>query len=364
MVIRPPPAIIRKLNQNFILIGSMKICIIGAGASGILLSLLLHQSGMTTSDFCIVDPHFDGGALQRKWMNVVSNTTWSATTHAFHRCLPLFKLPSWAQHLPPDKPTPLHTIAKLLRDLFIPLKIQTIRGTVCQATWKSENEEWTVSIQSGREGTTEINCKRLLFAQGSFSKQYDTSIPSIPLDIALDVARLKTYLSPSDQVVVFGTNHSGTLVLKNLVDLGVKHITAVHKSSRPFIWARDGEYDGLKLDGATIADSIVSGTYASIRLIPYENTPGLIKETRNASWVVYATGFQPDTSIRVMNDNTVVSYIEYDPKTGALKNLPNAWGFGIAYPSQALDGIHYDVGISSFMEHFYRQIPALNGGDL
>jgi hypothetical protein len=339
----------------------MKVCIIGAGASGILLSLLLQQFGLSTNDFCIIDPHFDGGDLQRKWPNVISNTPWSATTDAFRRCLPSVELPKWAKELPPDQPTPLRTIAKLLRDLFHARKFQTVRGTVEKAIWKPEDGTWIVYVQSGT-GITEINATRVLFAQGSVPKHYDMPIPSIPLEVALDADRIKTYVKSSDQVIVFGTNHSGIIVLKNLVDNDVGRIVGVHKGSKPFIWARDAEYEGLKLDGAAVADSIISGKYPSIRLVSYDNTPNLIRETRNATWVVYATGFQPDTTIRVSDESTDISHTEYDPNTGVLKNAPNAWGFGIAYPSQAPDGIHYDVGISSFLEHFHKQIPSILPG--
>jgi hypothetical protein len=338
----------------------MKLCIIGAGASGILLSLLLHQSGFSHGSFCIVDQHFDGGALQRQWANVVSNTTWSITTEAFRRCLPSLELPTWAKELPADKPTSLSTIARLLRELFMSHKFQTVRGIVQRATWKPENGAWTIYVQSGT-GISEITSQRVIFAQGSIPKQYDLPIPSIPLEVALDLERLKTYIKPSDRIIVFGTNHSGTLVLKNLVDVGLKGIVGVYKDSIPFIWARDGQYNGLKLDGATIADSIMAGHYPDIRLISYKDVSEMVKATRYASWAVYAAGFIMNNSIRVTVGDHEKSIMEYDSLTGVLKGVPNAWGFGIAYPSQAPDGIHYDVGISSFLEHLYKQIPNIVG---
>jgi hypothetical protein len=222
--------------------------------------------------------------------------------------------------------------------------------------WKPENDAWTIYVESGT-GLTEINATRVLFAQGSVPKQYDIPIPSIPLEVALDSERLKSYISPSDQVVVLGTNHSGTLVLKNLAEAGLKNIIGVYKKSKAFIWARDGEYEGLKLDGAAIADAICAGEYPTIRLISYENVSDMVKATRGATWLVYAVGFTLNTDIRITNDNTDVPITGYDATTGALKGVPNAWGFGIAFPSQAPDGVHFDVGISSFLEHFYKQIP-------
>ena len=83
----------------------------------------------------------------------------------------------------------------------------------------------------------------------------------------------------------------------------------------------------------------------------------MMRETRHATWVIYAAGFMPNTDARVTVDSVDQPYTEYDPTTGLLKNMPNAWGFGIAYPSQAPDGTHFDVGISPFLEHFNKQIP-------
>ena len=336
----------------------MKVCIIGAGASGILLSLLLHQFGVSPHDICVIDPFFDAGALQRSWSPVISNTTWRATTDALKKSLPSLVLPTWATELPPDQPTPLLTIAKLLQGLFSQTKFQTVRGQLQHAIWKPENAQWTLLVQSGA-GITELNCTKLLFAQGSIPKQYDIPIPSIPLEVALDRYRLASYVGPKDHVIVFGTNHSGVVVLKNLASWGVERIIGVYKNESPFIWARDGEYDGLKLEGAAIADSIVAGRLPSITLVAYNDVAAMMRETRRATWVVYAAGFMPNTAIRVTVGSVDQSYTGYDPTTGVLKNVPNAWGFGIAYPSQAPDGIHFDVGISPFLEHFHKQIPAI-----
>ena len=85
----------------------------------------------------------------------------------------------------------------------------------------------------------------------------------------------------------------------------------------------------------------------------------MVKASRHATWVIYATGFVIHRSVRVVVGSDDVSMAEYDANTGVLKGAPNAWGFGIAYPSQAPDGVHFDVGISSFLEHFYRQIPTI-----
>jgi hypothetical protein len=119
------------------------------------------------------------------------------------------------------------------------------------------------------------------------------------------------------------------------------------------------EPSGKAASPADIADAIRAGQYPAIRLIAYADISEMIKATRGATWLVYAAGFTPNTDIRITVDNTEVPMTGYDATTGVLKGIPNAWGFGIAYPSQAPDGIHFDVGISSFLEHFYTQIPTI-----
>ena len=51
------------------------ICIIGAGVTGLSLLLLLQESGIDPSKIVVIDPHFDGGDLARKWTTIQSNTT-------------------------------------------------------------------------------------------------------------------------------------------------------------------------------------------------------------------------------------------------------------------------------------------------
>ena len=340
----------------------MKICIIGAGASGILLILLLHQNGMNLRDIAIIDPHFDGGLLQRSWGPVISNTPWIVTLGSIQEVLSSYKIPDWALALSPDKPTPLYKIAQLLRELSAPLlsKCKTVKGLVKEVIWDTTASTWTILTHSSND-IIHIQSSAVFFTQGAVPKYYDFPIPSIPLEIALDPVRLKPYIAPQDTVLVFGTSHSGTLVMKNLVDCSANSLIGVYKGATPFVWARDGIYDGIKLDAASVGDDIVQGVYPSIQLVSFQNVQGLIKETRAATWVVYAMGFTLNMNLRILVDSAEVSLKTYDPITGKIAGATKAWGFGIGYPGQAPDGIHYDVGISSFLEYISKQIPSILG---
>jgi hypothetical protein len=206
-----------------------------------------------------------------------------------------------------------------------------------------------------------VEGQRLLLAQGSEPRALDLPIPSIPLEIALDGSRLKQYLRPSDHVLVFGTMHSGTLVLRNALDCSGVTVTALYKKEKPFAFARDGEYDGIKEESAAIADTVLGGTYGSrLILCSSADTSQVIRSSLTATWVVYAMGFKPRIQMQFQVDGgTPYSPERYDGATGALEGAPNAWGFGIAYPNRAPDGVHWDVSVSSFVDHILLQKDAL-----
>lgn len=328
-------------------------CIIGAGVTGLLLLLSLVERGTPPQNIVIIDPFFDGGDLKRKWGHIISNTLWSKTYDSVKAAFPSHTMPSWASESRPDQTTPLSQIARLIRELAKPLLINTIHGTVKKASY---SENWSVEVQ--RESIVHtVEASNIYFTVGSEQKSLDLSIPSIPLEIALDPQRLRRYLLPTDRVILFGTAHSGALILKNLADIGISTI-AIYRSPKPFLYARDGEYNGIKADAVTYADEIIEGKYPTLKLVSATQISTVIRETRSANWCIYAIGFEPRSSIEVYVGGSRVSAIPYNSKTGKIIDCPNAWGFGIAYPSQAPDGIHFDVGVASFIEHIAANLAA------
>jgi hypothetical protein len=221
-----------------------------------------------------------------------------------------------------------------------------IHGITKRASYTTN---WSVNILRENQITT-IESTNLYFTIGSEQKMLDLSIPSIPLDIALDLPRLRQYIRPTDKVILFGTAHSGALILKNLANLSIE-TTGVYRASAPFLYARDNEYDGIKADAALYADEILQGKYPTLKLISANNISTVIRESRSANWAIYAIGFEPRNTIEIDVEGTKRSLISYSATNGKIADCHNAWGFGIAYPSQAPDGIHFDVGVASFIEH-------------
>jgi len=329
-------------------------CIIGAGITGLITILLLKEAGADLSTISIIDPYFDGGDLARKWTTVLSNTPWSKTIQSLLNACPSLSIPT--SPYDPSSTTPLVEIANFICKVAAPLlkQIKCIQGVVTSANYGSEAKEWSITVTAGGAQTV-LHSKQLILAPGGKSKTLNLAIPTIPLEVALDSSRLKHYIKPAQKVLVFGTMHSGTIVIRNLTSLGAE-VTAFYTSPEPFYWARDNAYDGIKGEAADIADSIVAGTIP-VSLIPIKNTADVIRSSRDAEWVVYAMGFAP-RYIKLLIDGVECSSIEYNEQTGALTHAP-AWGFGLAYPNRAPDGIHWDVGVTPFLEHIKQQIPAI-----
>jgi hypothetical protein len=326
------------------------ICIIGAGATGLLLLLLLREENVS-----IIDPNFDGGDLARRWTAVQSNTPWSKSLNALKAAFPTLEITS---PLDPQATSSLASIAEIIRNLARPVlkKISHTRGTVSRCKYSTEDCLWTIEICSGND-ILKTTSKKIVFTQGSEPTTLDLPIPSIPLDIAMDYSRLKHYVKADEKVLVFGTKHSGTLVIKNLYDLSA-NVVALYKSERPFYYDREGVYDGIKAEAAVIADDIVAGKI-SANLVHVNDVAKLIRASSTADWVVYAMGFTPRRDIRITVDGVDKSVTAYNDSTGQLLEVPRAWGFGIAYPKRAPDGIHFDVSIAAFLDHMKSQLDTL-----
>ena len=306
----------------------MKACIIGAGVTGLSLLLLLTKAGMDPADITIIDPHFKCGDLSLRWGDVQSNTPWSKTVDTLNAILGL-NLPS------SPNTTKLSAIADLILTLTDDIPARRIEGFV---TSVQKSDDWTVTYHTDVSHT--LTCKALFACQGSDQKILPHRIPSIPLECALD-GRLADYICPGDKVTVFGTMHSGTLVLQNLHDLSAS-TTAIYRSATPFVWDRDGAYDGIKEESAAIADKIVAGEIP-VTLLQGSNAP------LDSKWIIYAMGFTPRL-IPGLGDT-------YDGRTGQIQ--PMAWGFGISYPNAAPDGVHWDVSVAAFLNHMQAQLPSI-----
>lgn len=318
-----------------------RLCIVGTGAAGLQLLLLLTQKGVQPNRITLLDPYHDGGDLKRKWSSVRSNTIWRQILEA---CPPRAPLPEPWKSLDPEQPCVLNQVIEYLRWLAQPVYRNChIRTGFLESATNLENGSWNLILREGQHLETDV----LFLCTGSEPKSLDLPLPSIPLEVALDVSRLAHYIQPKSRLLLFGLAHSGTLIAANAHQLQVP-LTAFYNTPKPFLFARDREYDGIKQDSAIIADKILQGDYKLLQLHSTQDIPSLIRASQEADFAIYAIGFQA---------RPILEKQEYDPHTGELRHVQQAWGFGIAFPNIAPDGTHFDVSVPSFQAHLEKQLP-------
>lgn len=319
-----------------------QICIVGSGAAGLLVLYNLEKQGVDPARITVIDPTHNGGDLKFKWSTVRSNTTWrqifeavpSRTSFAIPYC-----------HLNPDEPIELRFAIQYLMDVTQDYRSKTFLRTDKVKNAHVENGKWILFCEK-RQGPLLFDV--VFFCQGSEPKWLDLPFPSIPLDIALDKKRITEHVKQGQHILVFGTAHSGPLVVKNLLELGAR-VTNFYATEKPFYFASEGEYDGIKYDAANIAREILNGSYSNLTMESVQDMASLIRASKSAEACIYACGFEP----RIISPE----WRRYDGKTGRIENTTGAWGFGIAYPNTAPDGVHWDVSIPAFQTHIQTQIP-------
>lgn len=314
------------------------ILIIGGGITG-----LLAYSALKETNIAIIDPYFDGGDLIQKYGSVQSNTPLSKTVNALKLLDPTYEYKN--NDYPEDKTAPLYIHTQLVQEFVKPK--DCIQDFVESLSF--ENNIWSVKTKDNIYLT-----KVILLCQGSNPKILNCGIPTIRLEDALNKDSLKRFIRSNDTVLVFGTSHSGTLVLQNLEDLKIV-TTAVHKNVKPFLFAKDGEYDGIKEEAEFIAEKILKNEFSYVKLLHLQQVDQLIRVSKKATKAIYATGFE-SRNIKITYNNEIKDSSLYDKKTGVILGCEGVWGFGIAYPSSAPDDIHVDVGIISFVEHILKQV--------
>lgn len=333
----------------------MSICIIGGGVAGTLVCLELLKKGKSPSEITIVDPFFDGGALTRHWGAIYSNTRWQQIVEPmseYHSAQSV--LTELSKQYQPDSRVLLRDLGWLIRDSLRPfLTDLNILMDWCTKLQKNETG-WEVSTSTGKQ-----SYKIVILCQGGKQKLLDFGKPTIPLEAGLNPSSLASYVRQGQSVAVFGLAHSGTLVCKHLIDLGVK-VYGVYKSNTPFLFDRDGVYDGIKQESAEIADRLLQAPPETFEFVQYGDTRKLLKVLGKVQWMIAAVGFE-GSPIQILNqDGSEINSGNYNPESGEL--APSLYGFGLAYPgvTNTNGRLYKDVSIPSFLNQIKRCLQSLS----
>lgn len=215
------------------------------------------------------------------------------------------------------------TLSELRSERACPFRAPLGKGTLLDITRSEPSSEEALPLADQRlaEGelrspvwtlTTSSNtfhAEKVILCVGATQKTLNFPIPTIPLHVALGPS-LSTILNPNEPLIVFGTSHSGTLVLKQLKLLGATYVYAVHTGSTPF-------HSDLKHEAAAIVSEIQSGVWGAQTptFISYTDTPMLYRALQKVTSIIYAIGFAPRyLSPTGLNDTTNMMCLGYcDP---------------------------------------------------
>lgn len=332
----------------------MKYAIVGCGVSGTLVLLELLDSGIQPEDIALVDTNFDGGSLGRHWGSIQSNTTWKQIQTAMMKYPSAQKgLETLSKKYEEDNTCSLYDLSWLLFESIQPFlqRCETYIGR-CESIQESEGG-WKLVLK-----TKTCFANTVFLCQGGKQKEIDYGKPTLNLDSVFDLNRCKRYINGTDTVTLFGTAHSGTLAIRNLLEIGCR-IYAIHRGQTPFLYARDNNYDGIKKESAEIADKIQETKPQQLTFVHINDISTLVKAIQKSKWIINCTGFEGASLRIVSKENNLISEFQYSPETAEI--APNVYGFGLAYPGvTTIDGkLYQDVSIPSFLDQIRRTLPSI-----
>jgi len=332
--------------------------VIGAGPAGIAAVGSLLDNNIPKDHIGWLDPAFEVGDLGSKWQNVPSNTKIGLFLKFLHG-RKAFEYQKKEHSFPIDHLSPNEHC--LLKEIVAPLqwitnqlkaKVKIIRGEALAIDMQRGN--WEIKTR-----TSLLQTRNIILATGSQPKQLLNTHPAvIPLEIALDPAKLKQAIQQSDIVGVFGSSHSAVLALANLVKIGPKQIHNFYRS--PHLYALELEnwilFDntGLKGFAASWAREHLDGILPKNLKRCLISNPAFEEVLATCTKVIYAVGFEK----RALPVIEPFPNVNYQETIGTI--APGIFGLGIAYPQAKFDPFgnkEYQVGLWKFLNHLNSVLP-------
>ncbi len=331
--------------------------VIGAGPAGIAALGVLLDSGISHSNILWVDPNFTAGDFGQHWGEVSSNTSVKLFTEYltqiqsfnYQNCPKKFTFDTFK----PEQFTALKWVAEPLQWVTQQLRSQvdTIEGIAEHFFVKAGL--WNFSIHAN-----DYQACNVILATGATPKSCEQSIkvPEISLSVALNPALLQSKIQQEETVAVFGASHSAVIIMRNLLEAGVKQIINFYRSPLRYALSMGDWilYDntGLKGETARWAHQNLSDFHPNItrHLAHPENIEQYLP---TCSQVVYATGFD-QRAPKVAN----IHCQAYDNTHGII--APGLFGIGIGFPKKVTDPnghVELNVGLWKFMRDIQAMMP-------
>jgi hypothetical protein len=329
--------------------------ILGMGPAGIFVLASLPEELLEST--LVIEKHCIGGELASKYGSIQANIPKQTIVSAFQ------KIPRWAskslrclQEYADEECPRLSDVTRQMREWILPDIRRTHFHTTTVLRLHQAETHWNIECEHDM-----FEAKNVIVCTGSLPKTMNLPKASIPLPIALHKTTLEQQVSKSDKVVVFGTAHSGTLVLRNLYEIGCTGVVAMYRGNAPFLYARNGVPGGIKEESARIADAIVGNQWGigAPKLVHYEDFAKVYRAVEKADVVIYAIGFET-TKLEYLDLSGATRQLDHDWDTGRFRNLPNIWGFGIAFPSHLSQHPSFpDIGFDGFITAIHTALPSI-----
>ncbi len=332
--------------------------VIGAGPAGIAAVGKLLDNGITADQILWCDPHFKVGDLGMYWSNVSSNTKAKLFTD-FLKASSAFSYELAAEHfvlndLNQENTCTLNYVVEPLQWVTDHLLKQVIsRKTSIHNLYLAERL-WFL-----QDDNCTYKSHNVILATGALPSNLNyPGVEVIPFDTAINKEHLVKAVDINETYAVFGSSHSAIIILRYLVEIGVKKVINFYRS--PCRYAIDMndwilfDNTGLKGETALWAREHIDGILPS-NLIRYNTTEiNIARFLPECHKIIYAVGFE-------RRKNIVIGGYEdtkYNPYIGIIG--PGLFGLGIAYPELKADpfgSIESQVGLWKFMVYLNRVLP-------
>lgn len=332
--------------------------VIGAGPAGIATVGKLLDKGIPAEQILWCDPHFKVGDLGMYWSNVSSNTKVKLFTNFLYAC-PSFAYEFAAEHFALKELNPEDTCT-------LKYVVEPLQWVSDQLVTQVEAQRTTIHSMSLSKRLWSLNdsshtflAHNVVLATGALPSSLNyPGVEVIPFDLAIDKTLLLNQIDLNKTYAVFGSSHSAIIILRYLVEMGVKKVINFYRS--PCRYALDmGDWilfdnTGLKGQTADWARENIDGVLPK-NLARYNTTePNIARYLPECDKVIYAVGFEKRNNI-VIGD---YEDTKYNPHVGIIG--PGLFGFGIAYPELKADpfgSVETQVGLWKFMTYLNRVLP-------
>ena len=331
--------------------------IVGFGPAGIfaLASLPIHHIGSTL----ILEQKNIGGDLSTYYGGIKANLTKQEIVNAFRT------IPRWQEKPLTSLQTYQDTECPLLCDVSKQIR-EWILPDIALAQFHTKRMTQLTEVEQGWKVETDSNTflvKKVILCIGAQPKILNLPKHTIPLSISLCKDLVKNQVSPSDTIAVFGTSHSGTLILQNLKELGCRQVFAFYKGEKPFHYARDGEAGGIKQESAKIADEIVGNHWGEYTptFVNIDDFSQVYRIVSNANSIIYSLGFEKVQQTYIDRQGNTL-HLQHNPDTFQFQDIKYIWGFGFAFPSQSThtNGKSYPIiGFKGFIDAIQQALPSI-----